>query len=215
MKALLEVIALGPGDVAGAQEGGADRLELVSDIDAGGLTPAVETLRAVKRESDIPVRVMLRANDGFATTGSELSRLKGAAQLLAAAGADGFVLGFLGPTSEIDVDVTLELIGELGDLPWTHHRAIDNALDYDRAWQAIRGLPGMDTVLTAGSAALEGRLDGGPLQELILSAERSVAYVRILNQDLYCVLLLEAGGNLGKARLYSGYAGKRILEALS
>ncbi len=152
MKALLEVIALGPGDVAGAQEGGADRLELVSDIDAGGLTPAVETLRAVKRESDIPVRVMLRANDGFATTGSELSRLKGAAQLLAAAGADGFVLGFLGPTSEIDVDVTLELIGELGDLPWTHHRAIDNALDYDRAWQAIRGLPGMDTVLTAGSA---------------------------------------------------------------
>lgn|SRR5690554_4571608 len=73
----------------------------------------------------------------------------------------------------------------------------------------------LTNVLTAGSAALEGRLDGGPLQELILSAERSVAYVRILNQDLYCVLLLEAGGNLGKARLYSGYAGKRILEALS
>lgn len=152
MEALLEVTVLGPADVAGAAEGGADRLELVGDVDAGGLVPDVQTLRDVKRESDVPVRVVLRANEGYATTGSELSRLKGAAQLLAAGGADGFVLGFLGPTSEIDVDVTLELVAELSDLPWTHHRAIDHALDYDRAWDAVRGLPGLDTVLTGGSA---------------------------------------------------------------
>ncbi|MFW5898942.1 MAG: copper homeostasis protein CutC, partial [Jiangellaceae bacterium] len=152
MEALLEITVLGPADVAGAAQGGADRLELARDIDAGGLVPDVRTLRDVRRESDLPVRAVLRANEGFATTGSELSRLKGAAQLLAAGGADGFVLGFLGPTSEIDVDVTLELIAELSDLPWTHHRAIDHALDYDSAWEAVRGLPGMDTVLTAGSA---------------------------------------------------------------
>lgn len=152
MRPLLEVIALGPGDVEGAQEGGADRLELVTDMDADGLTPDVATLRDIKREGEIPVRVMLRANDGFATSGSELSRLQGAAHQLAAAGADGFVLGFLGPSSAIDVEVTLALVEELGELPWTHHRAIDHTLDHDQAWQTVRELPGLDAVLTAGSA---------------------------------------------------------------
>jgi copper homeostasis protein len=150
--ALLEVIALGPGDAAGAQEGGADRIELVADMESDGLTPDVRTLRDVRDECDIPIRVMLRANDGFSTSGSELSRLKGAANQLVAAGADGFVLGFLGPSAEIDLEVTMTLAEEFSGLPWTHHRAIDHALDHDRAWAAVRTFRGMDTVLTAGSA---------------------------------------------------------------
>ena len=152
MRPLLEIIALGGGDAAGAQEGGADRLEVVADMDSDGLTPAVETVRDLKRECALPLRVMLRANDGFSTSGSELTRLQGAAHQLAEAGADGFVLGFLGPTVEIDVDATLALADELGSLPWTFHRAVDNALDYDRAWQRLRMMPRLDTVLTAGSA---------------------------------------------------------------
>lgn len=152
MRPLLEVIALGPGDAAGAQQGGADRLEVVADMDSDGLTPPVDTVRDLKRECDLPLRVMLRANDGFSTSGSELTRLQGAAHQLAEAGADGFVLGFLGPTVEIDVDATLALADEFGSLPWTFHRAIDHALDYDRAWQRLRMMPRLDTVLTAGSA---------------------------------------------------------------
>ena len=152
MRPLLEVIALGGGDAAGAQEGGADRLEVVADMDADGLTPAVDTVRDLKRECDLPLRVMLRANDGFSTSGSELTRLQGAALQLGEAGADGFVLGFLGPTVEIDVDVTLALADEFGNLPWTFHRAVDHALDYDRAWTTLKRFSGLDTVLTAGSA---------------------------------------------------------------
>jgi len=152
VRPLLEVIALGPGDAEGAQQGGADRLEVVADMDSDGLTPSVDTVRDLERECDLPLRVMLRANDGFSTSGSELTRLQGAAHQLAEAGADGFVLGFLGPTVEIDVDATLALADEFGSLPWTFHRAIDHALDYDRAWQRLRVMPRLDTVLTAGSA---------------------------------------------------------------
>ncbi|NDL58190.1 copper homeostasis protein CutC [Phytoactinopolyspora mesophila] len=152
MQPLLEVIALGPADAAGAVEGGADRLEVVADMAADGLTPAVETVRDLKRECDLPLRVMLRANDGFATSGSELSRLMGAAHQLYAAGADGFVLGFLGPSVQIDVDATMTLVEELSGAPWTFHRAIDHALDHDEAWRTLLDLPGLDTVLTAGSA---------------------------------------------------------------
>lgn len=149
---MLEIIALHAGDAVGAQEGGADRLEVVADIDADGLTPSVETVRDLKRECDLPLRVMLRANDGFSTSGSELTRLQGAAHQFAETGVDGFVLGFLGPTVEIDVDATLALADEFGGLPWTFHRAVDHALDYDRAWQRLRMMPRLDTVLTAGSA---------------------------------------------------------------
>jgi copper homeostasis protein len=152
VRPLLEVIALGPGDAEGAQQGGADRLEVVADMDSDGLTPSVDAVRDLKRGCDLPLRVMLRANDGFSTSGSELTRLQGAAHQLAEAGADGFVLGFLGPTVEIDVDATLALADEFGSLPWTFHRAIDHALDYDRAWQRLRMMPRLDTVLTAGSA---------------------------------------------------------------
>lgn len=121
-------------------------------MDADGLTPAVETVRDLRRECDLPLRVMLRANDGFSTSGSELTRLKGAAHQLAAAGAEGFVLGFLGPSVAIDVDATMSLVDELGGRPWTFHRAVDHALDYDDAWRTLPTLPGLDAVLTAGSA---------------------------------------------------------------
>jgi copper homeostasis protein len=148
---VLEVLVTGPGDASGAQEGGADRVEVVADIDQDGLTPDVTTVRELRVATDLPLRVMLRANDGFATSGSELTRLQGAARAMVAAGADGFVLGFLAPSLDLDTDAILALVEQLDGLPWTLHRAIDHALDHDRAWHQARALPGLDTVLTAGS----------------------------------------------------------------
>ena len=49
------------------------------------------------------------------------------------------------------------------DLPWTCHRAIDHARDRDLAWRALRDLPGLDTILTAGST--DGVADGLPILE--------------------------------------------------
>ncbi|AYY15144.1 copper homeostasis protein CutC [Actinobacteria bacterium YIM 96077] len=176
MRPLLEVIALGPGDAAGAVEGGADRLEVAADMDADGLTPSVQTVRDLKRECNLPLRVMLRANDGFATSGSELSRLMGAAHQLYAAGADGFVLGFLNPSVEVDVEAMTTLIDELSGAPWTFHRAIDHTLDHDRAWDVVALLPGVDTVLTAGS--VRGVKDG--LDELCQRAADSPVVAELM-----------------------------------
>lgn len=152
MVPLLEVIALSAGDAAGAEEGGADRLEVVRDIESDGLTPLVATVRELRTSTSLPLRVMLRSDSTFVTGGSDLTRLRGAANELAAAGADGFVLGFLGPALDVDVDAVLALHAALGGLPWTFHRAVDHALDTDRAWRHLVGLPDLDTVLTAGAA---------------------------------------------------------------
>ncbi|MEV6106069.1 copper homeostasis protein CutC [Streptomyces sp. NPDC051940] len=149
--AILEVIALDAADAAAAQAGGADRLELVSDMAADGLTPAVETFAAVRDAVDIPVRVMLRATDGFAA--GDVDALCATAQRLRAAGADEFVLGFLTPDGAPDLAAVTALAQAVDGCRWTFHRAIDRAADRDVLRKQLAGLPGLDTYLTAGSAA--------------------------------------------------------------
>lgn len=149
---LLEVIALDVTDAQAAEEGGADRLEVAADLVAGGLTPDPVVVSRIRRETSLPVRVMLRANVGHGTTAHELDRLCRAADTFAAAGADGFVLGFLDQIGGIDHPAALKLSSAFAPLPWTFHRAIDHAADPAESWQAVRELPRVDAILTAGSS---------------------------------------------------------------
>ncbi|MEU4208392.1 copper homeostasis protein CutC [Streptomyces sp. NPDC026206] len=169
--AILEVIALGPEDAVAAQSGGADRLELVSDMAADGLTPALETFAAVRAAVDIPVRVMLRARDGFSAGGAAaLTALCEDARALRAAGAQEFVLGFLTDDGRADLSAVSELAGAVGPRArWTFHRAIDRAADRDALRKQLADQPGLDTYLTAGSAS--GVDDG--LATLLAEAARS------------------------------------------
>ena len=66
--AILEVIACSVADAVEAEKGGANRLEVVSDLDRGGLTPAVELVRAIQDAVNLPLRVMVRESDGFGTS---------------------------------------------------------------------------------------------------------------------------------------------------
>ncbi len=158
-RALLEVIALDAADAVAAEEGGADRLEVVAGMDQDGLTPSVETVASIRAVSALPLRVMVRARGGFRTDLREIESLCAAAQDLAAAGADGLVLGFLDADGDLDVSA-MRTVSSAVDLPWTCHRAIDHARDRESAWRQLAGLPGLDTVLTAGSPS--GVSDGLP-----------------------------------------------------
>ncbi|MEU9148785.1 copper homeostasis protein CutC [Streptomyces sp. NPDC048349] len=150
-RALLEVIALDAQDAIAAQAGGADRLELVTDMAADGLTPPRETFAAIRAAVDIPLRVMIRKADGFAA--GEVSGLVDAARELRAEGAEEFVLGFLNPDGTPDLAAARAVLAELDGCRWTFHRAIDRAADREGLRKAVADLPGLDTYLTAGSAA--------------------------------------------------------------
>src|SRR6266508_5248522 len=102
MSTLLEVIALHPADAEAAQAGGADRLEVCAAMNADGLSPSVSTVSAMRRSTDLPLRVMLRLSDTFPATGADLTRLLGIVASYLAAGASGFVLGFLTPDAEVE-----------------------------------------------------------------------------------------------------------------
>ncbi|MFF8412733.1 copper homeostasis protein CutC [Streptomyces omiyaensis] len=152
-RAVLEVIALDEQDAVAAQTGGADRLELVTDMAADGLTPSTAGFTAIRRAVDIPLRVMLRLADGFAAgDAADLDALVGRATELRAAGADEFVLGFLTPSGEPDLVAVERLIAVLDGARWTFHRAIDRAADRDGLRKRLADLPGLDTYLTAGAA---------------------------------------------------------------
>ncbi|MFD5386624.1 copper homeostasis protein CutC [Streptomyces sp. NPDC127074] len=164
---ILEVIALNPADAIAAQAGGADRLELVTDMAADGLTPSRETFAAVRSAVDLPVRVMLRAADGFAAGDpAAFDALRQAAAALHSEGADEFVLGFLTDDGGVDLAAVTALAevvragGGVDESRWTFHRAIDRAADRDGLRKRLADVPGLDTYLTAGSA--RGVDDGLP-----------------------------------------------------
>jgi copper homeostasis protein len=95
---ILEVIALGAADARAARDGGADRVELVAGMDHDGLIPGAGTFAAVRAAVDLPVRVMLRDQAGYAL--SDPAGLR--ARDLRAAGAEEFVLGFLDQAGAVD-----------------------------------------------------------------------------------------------------------------
>ncbi|MEV7471623.1 copper homeostasis protein CutC [Streptomyces kronopolitis] len=152
-RALLEVIALDPRDAVAAQAGGADRLELVTDMAADGLTPPRAVFAAVRAAVGLPLRVMLRATDGFAA--GAVGALCAEAEALRAEGAEEFVLGFLTPDGRPDLAAVAALAEVIDGCSWTFHRAIDRAADRDalrKELSAAPGTAGLDTYLTAGSA---------------------------------------------------------------
>ena len=162
----MEVIALNAADAERAEAGGADRIELCGTLRADGLSPEPGVVAKVRAATSIQIRAMVRLREGFGTDGGEVTRLRGLMMSYAEAGADGMVLGFLNGLGDVDLEVVHALV-DGGAWPWTFHRAVDSALDADRAWAALRGLPRLDQVLTAGSA----RGVGHGLDELVARAK--------------------------------------------
>ena len=156
------------GDKAAlSQAGGADRIELCSGLVIGGLSPSVAMFEQVKKNVDIPVRVLLRPRFGdFCYDGYEFETLKEEVCLFREAGADGVVIGILKPDGRLDTDRMKELVecakseSKSGKRPCavTFHRAFDVCRSpYEALRQCIE--LGIDTILTSGQkdSAWNGR----------------------------------------------------------
>lgn len=174
---VLEVTVWHDKDVVAAQEGGAHRLFLVSPLDDGiGLSPDLPTASSVIRASDLPVRVCLRLNDSFTTTGGEFVRLIGLAEEFMAIGAAGVAFGFLDSDLEIDTETCSALAVALPGVPWAFHSAFDATLDVARSWRLVRRLPGIAGVMSGGSA--QGLSHG--YDELLTLAESDAGVASLL-----------------------------------
>lgn len=135
-----------------AVAGGATRLELCSALIIGGLTPDVALLRQIRRETDIPVRCLIRPRFGdFLYSDKELELMEEQIGTLCEAGAEGVVIGCLTTDGELDVPKMERLIAAAKGKGITMHRAFDVCRDGLESARLAAAM-GVDTILTSGQA---------------------------------------------------------------
>ena len=148
----LEVIACSVSDALEAKKGGANRLEVVRNLEYGGLTPSLELVRSIKSAVELPLRVMLRERVGYETNSAEeIEALSVAAEQFASIGVDGVVIGFLNG-AQVDIELTRRVLARAPDLRATFHHAFEDAGDQLQALRDIKLLAQVDRILSSGGS---------------------------------------------------------------
>lgn len=151
MTVKLEVCIDDVASIDACIKAGADRIELCSALDLGGLTPSPGLIVAAGK-SPIPVRAMIRPRAGdFCFTKAELDVMLAEIAAVRSAGLSGVVLGAMTADNELDQSVLAQLIAAAGNLGKTLHRAVDLLPDPVASVDIAIEL-GFDCILTSGGA---------------------------------------------------------------
>jgi copper homeostasis protein len=129
---------------------GADRLELCSRLDVGGLSPSVELYEAVRAAVGVPIAVMIRLSPGhFCLTDSDAKQLCEVMEKFRNLPPEGFVFGATLHNGDLDLPRLKQLREACGIVTAVCHRAFDTVPDHRRALDQLIEL-GFTRVLTSG-----------------------------------------------------------------
>lgn len=152
-KITVEVCCGSADDVIESSKGGADRVELNSNLFQGGLTPTIGELIVAKESCNIPIMTMVRPREsGFCYTDMEFKTALTDAKALLKYGADGIVFGFLKPNGTIDLARCKSMMELIGEKESVFHRAIDVMSDWKEAIDQLCSI-GVKRILTSGQAS--------------------------------------------------------------
>jgi copper homeostasis protein len=138
--------------LAQAVAGGADRVELCSALEIGGLTPSAGLMRAAA-DCGLPAFAMIRPRSGgFCYVPQELAVMHGDIAAARAVGLAGVVLGALDNSAgALDMAAMRGLCTAAAGMDVTLHRAFDLAQDWQLALDQAVDL-GIGRILTSGGA---------------------------------------------------------------
>lgn len=142
-----------------AEEKGAHRIELCSNLETGGLFPGKHLLLQSIQSLAIPVSVMIRPRPGdFEYSASELSEMLDQIAICKDAGIYGVVFG-ASKDDKLDYRILEKLIHAAGSLSITIHKVVDAVGDPVDHINTLRSIGGIDRVLSSGGkpTAWEGR----------------------------------------------------------
>ncbi|WP_284764153.1 copper homeostasis protein CutC [Arthrobacter sp. efr-133-R2A-63] len=158
----LEIVAVGAQGAAVAAEEGADRIELCSALELGGLTPSQGLMEAAQEAADgrLEIHPLIRSRPGdFLYSDADVDTMDREIRFLLNQGAHGVVIGVLTAAGDIDVQATRKLahtaLETNPDAQLTFHRAVDHTPDPADAAEQLVEL-GFTRVLSSGGAATVG-----------------------------------------------------------
>jgi copper homeostasis protein len=155
---IIEVCANSFESAKNAQDAGADRIELCSELGVGGITPSIGLIEKVTSELEIPVHVLIRPRSGhFNYSVTELDQMKRCIHWCKKMNCTGIVSGVLLPNLRIDLESTKALIAAAAPLPFIFHRAIDLVPNIEAAVSELVNI-GVSGILSSGqkSTAFSG-----------------------------------------------------------
>lgn len=164
---MLEVCVDSVESAIAAFKGGADRIELCSDLPVGGVTPSETLFRMIRKYTDLKIRVLLRPRFGdFCYSIYELEIMREDIQRFSELGADGIVTGVLTPQGSLDKEQMETFIKGAGKVDVALHRAFDVCRNPLETMEDAISL-GIKTILTSGqkNSAWDGRMLLKELQE--------------------------------------------------
>lgn len=159
----LEICCADVESVGQAIKGGADRIELCSALEVGGVTPSIGLLSSAvwkcsRLMKPIPVNVLIRPRPGdFFYTDHELDVACADTSYAVEAGADGIVFGALTTDGEVDEYACNRIFEAIAKgnpskpISLTFHRAFDFVADPAKALESVISL-GFNRILTSGLA---------------------------------------------------------------
>ncbi len=149
---LIEVCSNSLQSAINAEKGGAHRIELCENLEAGGITPSPATILMAKEKLRIPVFVLIRPRGGnFVYDDLDFERMKRNIAFCKSAGVDGVVIGVLNEDGTIDIERNSELVQAAKPMQCTFHRAFDRCENPKLALEQIIEM-GFDRILTSGQA---------------------------------------------------------------
>jgi copper homeostasis protein len=148
---LLEICVDSADSMFAAIEGGADRIELCSALELGGLTPTPGLMR-IAAQASVPVFAMIRPRGGdYVFSPAELDQMHHDIEAARKAGLAGVVIGANDESGKLDEIALGALQRHAGDLDVTLNRAIDLTPDPVAAVETAAAL-GFKRVLSSGGA---------------------------------------------------------------
>lgn len=136
-----------------ATEGGADRLELCSNLVIGGTTPTLALFEQIREKTKIRIHALIRPRFGdFLYTEDEAAIICKEIKAFHKAGAEGVVIGSLTKEGALDMEQMKRFIDCAGNMSITLHRAFDMCKDPFAELERAKEL-GVHTILTSGQAA--------------------------------------------------------------